>query len=221
MNDEHIKILKDSLNIILGEDKINLFNKYEQTFIEKNTHTNLISKNDEKFLFEKHIFDSLAINKFFEKQNDLNLQRLLDIGTGGGFPSVPIAIVYDNINVFAIDSIRKKINLIEEIKADLDLKNLFTICDRVENLQSKNHPKAYDYITTRAVAPLKLILEYALPNLRKGGHFVAYKSKKAMEELKDAEKLIKKTGAEVVDILEYVLPLEEIYERNLIIFRKK
>ena len=220
MNETRIEILKKTLNIDLSDAKIELFNKYEKLFLEKNAHTNLISKNDEKFLFEKHIFDSLAINIFLKTQKSNQLNRLLDIGTGGGFPSIPIAMLYDKINVFAIDSIRKKINIIEEIKTDLELKNLFPICERVENLQFKNNPKTYDYVTTRAVAALDVILKYATVNLKSGGHLIAYKSKKALDEIKDAEKTSKALGIKIVDIIEYALPLDEIYERNLIIFQK-
>jgi len=250
-----ITILKEAFDIDLSEEKIELFIKYEKTFLEKNSKVNLISKNDEKFLFEKHVFDSLAIHKFLGKwmrtqenaeslnpltlalshggrgersENSSTVQpfnsspvRLLDIGTGGGFPSVPIAIFYDNINVFAIDSIRKKISVIEEMKADLELKNLFPVCGRVENLQFGNNPKAYDYITTRAVAPMDKILKYAMPNLKRGGYFIAYKSKKALEELKEAEKTLKLLGAKIEDIIEYTLPMEEVFERNLVIVKKR
>lgn len=215
MNKTQMEILKQVLNLELNDAKTELFNKYERIFLEKNSHTNLISKNDEKLLFEKHIFDSLAIGKFFKNRQSESLRKLIDIGTGGGFPSIPIALFYDNINVFAIDSIRKKINIIEEIKTELGLKNLFPICDRVEN-----HKEKYDYITTRAVAPLEVILKYAIPNLKVGGHFIAYKSKKALDELKNAEKTIKLLGVKMVDIIEYTLPLEEVYERNLIIFSR-
>jgi len=220
MNNEQKEILKNVLDIDLSDEKAKIFELYVNFFLEKNSHTNLISKNDEKLLFEKHIFDSLSINKFFKTKKDKGLIRLLDIGTGGGFPSVPLAILYDNINVFANDSIKKKIKIIEELKVELDLKNLFTICDRAENLQLKNNPKSYDLVTTRAVAPLEVILKYAMVNLKSGGFFIAYKSKKALDELKDAEKTIKRLGLKMVDIIEYTLPLEEVYERNLIIFKK-
>ena len=106
------------------------FEDYMKVFLEQNSKLNLISKNDEKFLWEKHIFDSLAISKAFEKFP--KGKSLLDIGTGGGFPSVPAAIVYPEIEVFALDSIRKKINAIENMKAALNLQNLHTICERAE-----------------------------------------------------------------------------------------
>jgi len=229
-------LLKQFLGLELSEKQIELFEKYKSCFLEKNAQINLISKNDEKFLFEKHIFDSLAIHKFFStiKNVDLlppplrgrvgvggNPHRLLDIGTGGGFPSVPISIAYENVNVFAIDSIRKKITIIEALKADLELKNLFPICDRVEKLVFKNNFKAYDFITTRAVAPMDVILKYALPNLKSGGYFIAYKSKKALEELSEAKATLKIFGAKLHEIIDYQLPLEEVYERNLIIVQKK
>lgn len=187
------------------------FDNYKKAFLKQNAKLNLISKNDEKLLEEKHIFDSLAIDMFFEKYPNHG-NTLLDIGTGGGFPSVPIAITHPEINVYALDSIRKKINAIEEMKAELDLTNLFTICDRAENLKDK-----YDIITTRAVAPLKVICQYALPLLKPNGFFIAYKSKKAVDEIKE----INTKRIKIIDIIEYKLPLTEVYERNLIVVQGK
>lgn len=190
------------------------FSEYKKVFLEENAKLNLVSKNDEKVLFEKHIYDSLAIKLFFEKYK-INNVKLLDIGCGGGFPSVPIAIEFPNINVVGIDSIRKKINSINNMKEALALKNLSTICGRVESLSGEK----FDIITSRAVADLAKITAYALPLLKKNGYFVAYKSKKALEELEGAKDILKKYKAEVVDIINYTLPLEEVYERNLIVIR--
>lgn len=200
------------LGIVLNNEQSDIFNRYMELFLEKNSRVNLISKNDEKYLFEKHVFDSLAINKFLKPKAG---QALLDFGTGGGFPSVPLAILYNELQVSALDSIRKKIKVIEELKDELGLKNLYPICDRVENNKDK-----YDYVTTRAVASMDLILKYAAPKLKEGGYFIAYKSKKAMEEMKDANKTIKRLGLKLVDIIEYSLPLDENFERNLVIFKK-
>ena len=190
------------------------YQKYMDVFLNQNSKLNLISKNDEKFLWEKHIYDSLAIEKFF---NTINLEgkKLLDIGTGGGFPSVPLAITYPQLEVFALDSIRKKINAIENIKAELDLKNLHTICERAEKLTDK-----FDLITSRAVASLNIIAGYALPLLKKGGYFIAYKSRKTNEEIHDAKKILNKYQAKIVNIIEYKQPLEEEHTRNLIIIQK-
>lgn len=215
----------------LAESEI--FNKYAKIFIEKNSKVNLISKNDEKFLVEKHIFDSLAITEFLDKQvaffkpprpngerdgvrgDSLKKPTLLDIGTGGGFPAVPIAIYYEGLEVYALDSIRKKVKAIEEIKDELGLKNLHPICERAEKIEQQ-----FDYVTSRAVSNLDTILKYAVPKLKDKGYFIAYKSKKAQDEIEEAKKTIKRLGVKIVDILEYNLPLDENFERNLIIFKK-
>ncbi len=193
------------------------YKKYIQTFLELNSKINLISKNDEKVLWEKHIFDSLAIKYFFEKYFTLHSSplTLLDIGTGGGFPAVPIAITYPDIEVFALDSIRKKINAIETIKSELDIKNLHTICDRAENIRSK-----YDLITSRAVAPLKVITEYAMPLLKGDGYFIAYKSLRTPEEIEEAQQTLKKYNSRVIEVIPYDLPLEENHTRNLVVIKK-
>jgi 16S rRNA (guanine527-N7)-methyltransferase len=188
------------------------FENYMTAFLNQNSMLNLISKNDEKFLWEKHVFDSLAIEKFFEKYGIA--KTMLDIGTGGGFPAVPVAIAHPEIEVYALDSIRKKINAIENIKSELDIKNLHTICDRAENVNKK-----FDIITSRAVATLDKISTYALPLLNKNGYFVAYKSIRAKEEISEAQKTLKKYKAEIVDVIEYDLPLEENHTRNLIVIK--
>ena len=191
------------------------FKDYIKVFLNQNSKLNLISKNDEKFLWEKHIFDSLSIEKFFEKYKPhFRSSTLLDIGTGGGFPSVPAALAYPEIEVYAIDSIRKKINAIENIKYELNIKNLHTICDRAENLKQK-----FDIITSRAVASLKIITEYAMPLLKKDGYFIAYKSIRTEEEIKNAQNILKKYNAKVIDIIQYDLPLEENHTRNLIVIK--
>ncbi len=189
------------------------FEKYSQLFIEENHKVNLISKNDEQFLWEKHIFDSLALGIFFDKYEIP--QTLLDIGTGGGFPSVPLAIKYPNIKITAIDSIGKKIRAVENLKNCLNLKNLTPVWDRVENINEK-----FDVVTSRAVASLDKICAYALPKTKNGGYFVAYKSKKAQNEIENAQKILKKFNAQIIDIIEYQLPLDEQITRNLIVIKK-
>ncbi len=190
-----------------------IFEKYSQLFTEENHKVNLISKNDEKFLWEKHICDSLALGKFFDKYGIP--QTMLDIGTGGGFPSVPIAIKYPQIKITAIDSIRKKINAVQNLKQNLNLTNLNPICNRVENLNEE-----FDVVTSRAVASLDKICDYALPKTKKGGYFVAFKAKKANEEINSARKILKKYNAKIIDIIEYVLPTDEQLTRNLIVITK-
>lgn len=191
------------------------FSQYMNAFLEENAKHNLISKNDEKFLYEKHIYDSLGIKLFFDKY-EIEKAKILDIGCGGGFPCVPIALEYPNFKVVGLDSIRKKITSVQTIKDKLNLENLEVICDRAENLKSRK----FDIVVSRAVADMAKISEYALPMVKKGGYFIAYKSKKALEELENARVVIKRHKAEVIDIIQYYLPLEEVYERYLVCIKK-
>ena len=191
--------------------------KFSEVFLEKNKVINLISKNDEKVLFEKHIFDSLSIEKFFEKYNVKYAgMNMLDIGTGGGFPSVPIASCYPEINVVGLDSIAKKIRAIEDFKNDLKLDNLTLINDRAENLKTK-----YDIVVSRAVSRLDKVVEYAMPLLKDGGYFVCYKSKQVFDEIREAKEAIFKKKAELLEVIEYKLPLKENFERFLVVIKKK
>lgn len=203
--------LQENMKINIESD----FEEFKQVFLEENSKHNLISKNDEKFLYEKHVYDSLGIKLFFEKYK-ISKGNILDIGCGGGFPCVPIAIEFPGLNITGIDSIRKKINSVNIIKEKLNLNNLNLICDRVENLTGQK----FDIILSRAVGDLAKISAYALPLLKKDGYFVAYKSKKAVEEINDAKSVLKSHNAKVIDIIEYSLPTIELYERNLIVIKE-
>ncbi len=127
---------------------------------------------------------------------------------------MPVALTYPEIQVTAVDSIAKKIRAVQAISDNLGLKNLNAVCTRVENLNGK-----FDIVTSRAVSSLKNICEYALPKLKKGGYFVAYKSRKTPEEIEEAKTILKKYKAEIVEIIEYDLPLDEKLTRNLIIIK--
>ena len=200
------------------ESKISInsdFNSFMKVFLEENSKRNLISKNDEKFLFEKHIYDSLSIKLFFEKYK-IKEAEILDIGCGGGFPSIPIAIEFPEFSVIGLDSIRKKILAVQEIKDKLGVHNLGLICDRVENIKDKK----FSIIVSRAVADLTKISGYALPILKKNGFFIAYKSRKTNEEIESAKSVLKKYNADIVDVISYSLPLDDLYERNLIVIKK-
>jgi len=110
----------NTLNINLTEEKKELFDKYISLFLNYNENVNLISNNDSKVLFEKHIFDSLAMNLFLTNKKI----KVLDIGTGGGFPSIPLALVFDEMQISAVDSINKKINFINHAKSELNINNI-------------------------------------------------------------------------------------------------
>lgn len=191
------------------------FNAYQNAFLEENSKINLMSKNDEKVLYEKHIYDSLAIKLLFNKLDTLP-NTILDIGTGGGFPSIPIAIEYPEISVTGIDSIQKKVNAVTNIAEKLNLKNIKFVRDRVENLKGKE----FDMITSRAVAQTSQLIEYAYPLLKTGGYLVLYKSKTVNEEIEAARPLIRKLQIKIFDVIEYSLPLADNFNRCLLVLQK-
>lgn len=205
-----------NLDLNLAPKTERLIKLYIEEFLAYNAHTNLISKNDEKVLVEKHIFDSLAICKTKLLKD---YTTLMDIGTGGGFPALPIALAYPKVNIIGVDSVAKKIKFINDTAQKLNLKKLSAVASRTEDLD-KNLLESFDVITSRAVAPLNVILEYAAPFLKVDGHFVAYKSKIAQEEITAAQNALKVLNCEVVSVINYNLPLEENFERNLIIIKK-
>jgi len=197
---------------IIKKQKLDFF---RELFEEYNSHTNLMSKNDLPKIWSKHIPDSLSIKLFFEKYG--TPKTMIDIGSGGGFPSLPIAVVFDELQVTAIESISKKARFLNIAKDKLQLNNFTSVCDRVENLH-KTLGNTADIVTSRAVADLSKIIEYSYPFLKKNGYIVAYKSKNTDLELQNAEKIIKKYKMKLTDKISYVL--EESEERYLIILKK-
>ena len=209
--------LLKSLNLRLDEKAESEFEVYVNLFKKYNSHTNLISKNDEKVLFEKHIFDSLAFNLFSQKYG--LPQKLMDIGTGGGFPALPLALIYPEVKIYAIDSTSKKINFIKEVKTQMNLKNIEPMAFRIEELP-QNLKESFDVVTTRALGNLRLVLEYAVPYLKVGGYFVAYKSSDSENELNQAKNALKILNTNLIDKIEYKLPLKEDFDRKLLVFKK-
>ncbi len=219
MQIEKKETLEKDFDISISKTNEQQIDTFEQLFKIYNNHTNLISKNDEIHLFEKHIYDSLSFSLFKNRYITNENTKLLDIGTGGGFPSIPIAITCENIDIYPIDSIAKKIGFIELIQKELRLQNLHPICKRVEDLELKQKA-SFDIVTSRAVAPLNTLLEYAIPFLKQNGYFVAYKSKNADEEIQNAQNALSVLKAEIIDRIEYKLPKLEEYKRELIIIKK-
>lgn len=172
-----------------------------------------MSKKDSEKLETKHIPDSLAIKKFFEKY--YLPENILDIGTGGGFPAIPIALEYEEIEVFALDSTAKKIKFIENVKNELILQNLFPVCSRIEDFDKKEF---FDVVTTRAVANLSSILEYSAPFAKINGYIVAYKSKTADDELLLAKNALKILGLNFIEKID--CKIDEDLSRCLLVFQK-
>lgn len=213
-------IIEKNLPLKLNKKSLENFENFAQLFKIYNSHTNLISKNDEKNLFEKHIYDSLCISLFINKYIKEDSIKILDIGTGGGFPSIPVAIAYNNFQIYPLDSIAKKIGFIELVQKELRLDNLHPICKRVEELP-QNSRESFDIVTSRAVAPLNILLEYAIPFVKNNGYFVAFKSKNSNNEIETAQNALKILNSKIIERIEYKLPTEELFSRELIIIKKE
>ena len=204
-----IKILNEKLNFFPSDEIIEKLILWEKIFIEYNSHTNLMSKGDVEVLFEKHVFDSLSIlnwDKF------LNHKKILDVGCGGGFPSVILAICFPEIKVIANDSRIKKINFIKEIKEKLSLDNLEICYSRIEEVEPLN----VDLIVSRAVGKMIDVYELSKKHLAKNGDFLIYKAKLLDEEIADFKKKYKKANFEMIS---YELPLDENFTRSLLILK--
>jgi len=202
----NFEILKN-LNIAFDSNVEDKLLEWEKLFVEYNSHTNLMSKNDTDVLFEKHVYDSLAINLW---QDFKNQNTILDVGTGGGFPSVILAIFFPNKKIIANDSRIKKINFIKEIKQKLNLDNLEIIYSRIENVK----PLKVDLIVSRAVGKMLDIYELSKKHLKKKGKFLIYKAKTAQDEVEEFKKKYKNIEFEIIP---YNLPLKENFERNLVV----
>ncbi len=205
--EEKIDFLKNEFNFILNDETFNKLNSWQEFFIEYNSTTNLMSKNDIGVLFEKHVIDSLAVLKW---DGFKNKKMILDVGTGGGFPSVILAICFPEKTVIANDSRIKKINFIKEIKQKLNLDNLKIIYSRIEETEPLNA----DLIVSRAVGKMTEVFELSKKHLNKNGNFLIYKAKTVQEEISDFKKKYPSFECNVID---YKLPLKENFERNLVI----
>lgn len=169
------------------------FEKYEQMLIETNKKFNLTSIDDPEEIRIKHFEDSLTIKSYI---NDG--MKVLDIGSGAGFPGIPLRIE-KNFDLTLIDSVNKKVNFMNQVIDELDLKNTRAVHVRAEDY-SKDHREEFDMVVSRAVANLSTLSEYALPFLKVGGIFIAMKGPKAEEEYEDAKNALKILGGELINI---------------------
>lgn len=201
-------------NININDDIADNLNKFNEMMIEYNKIHNLTRITDEEDVIIKHYLDSvIPINLFKNNSN------IIDIGCGGGFPSVPLKIVNNSLNITAIDSVNKKINFVNMVKNDLKLDNFEANHTRIEDFAIKNREK-YDYAISRAVAPLQTIIEYSAPFIKIGGYIVAYKgsnyeeelnnSKNALKALKCCVKSVEKYYIEELDTYRYVILIEKL-----------
>ena len=205
-----------SFDLDLNESELQAFERYYNELFVYNSHTNLVANTEEEEVYIKHFLDSLAFS-LVEEDKDRKFS-LLDFGCGGGFPGVPILIVYKQANLVAVDSVGKKIRFVDKLSTALGIgSRLVSKNARIEDLESNNR-EFYDYITARAVAPLSMLVEYCVPYLKVGGQLVAYKSKTAEEEISTAKNVLKLLHAEVADVKDYKIDNDSV--RKLVVIEK-
>ena len=220
MNNKLNNLQKNVKNfkITLNEEQLNNFERFEKFLSEYNKHTNLVSSNDINLIYEKHFVDSLAFGKYIEQNSS---KKIIDIGSGGGFPVIPMAIVLENCEIIAVDSRKKKTDFINQAAQHLGLKNLTALNVRAEDLaQDKNYREQFDISTARAVGHLRQISELCIPFLKINGEFLAYKSAKVQDEISDAQNALNILNADIKEIFEYNIALDENFERNIVLIKK-
>ena len=170
------------------------FEKLWNVFSEWNSKINLSAIREKEGVFEKHFEDSLLITQFF----DLDGKKVLDLGAGGGFPALPLAIT-TTAQITCLDSVGKKMKAVDDMVQQLGLKNVQTMHGRFEDFaQMRNYREQYDVVLARAVAPWNVLLEYALPFVKLGGRFIAYQGPAIIEDMIEFNGLEKKLGGEIV-----------------------
>lgn len=170
-------------------EQIDTLEKYMDEILQLNNHINLTAITDKEEFVEKHYMDSLAICKYMEMQN---AHRILDLGTGAGFPGIPLAVIYPDKEFVLVDSLNKRLKIIDSLCEKLSIHNVKTCHGRAEELARKPEFRdGFDLCVSRAVANLPVLCEYCLPFVKVGGTFVAYKGPEVHEEMEKARKAIK------------------------------
>ncbi len=205
------------INIDINEEQINKFYDYMNLLIEWNKKINLTAITDYNEIILKHFVDSLTINKCIKENN-----YVVDVGTGAGFPGIPLKIIRDDINIVLVDSLNKRINFLNEVIKELNLKNIETVHARAEEFgRNKKYRQKFDVATSRAVANLSTLSEYMIPLVKIKGRCVCMKGKEIKEELKDSLNAIKVLGGKVENVEEFELADNDINRSIIYILKEK
>ena len=201
IENEFIKYI-EKLGVICDDDKLNKLKKYYEMLVEYNKVMNLTGITEKKQVYLKHFYDSMTIVRAI---NLNNYNTLCDIGTGAGFPGLVIKIFYPHLSVTLVDSLNKRINFLSDVIKELGLTDIETVHARIEDYAHNNKDK-FDIVTARAVAPLNILLEYAIPITKVSSYFIAMKGK--TEDETTYNNALKVLNSEVKEIKEFKLPIE-------------
>lgn len=207
----------NELHIVLSDVQVEQFLLYYEMLVEKNKVMNLTAITEFDEVMKKHFIDSLSLVKAFDLQGTLSV---IDIGTGAGFPGIPLKIAFPELKVTLMDSLNKRVDFLNDIINALELKEIEAIHGRAEDFAKPDLLREkFDLCVSRAVANLSTLSEYCLPYVKQGGRFISYKSEKVSEEMKDAEYAIHILGGEIEEQIAFYLPDSEFY-RNLFVVKK-
>lgn len=210
------KIIEENLQMVgmeIDEKRANRLYQFMNILVEENKKVNLTSITEPKEIILKHFVDSLTINPYIKEES-----KIIDVGTGAGFPGIPIAIYRNLIKVYLLDSLNKRIEFIKKVIRTNNLENVETIWGRAEDIaQIKEYRENFDVAVSRAVAPLNILLEYLLPFVKIGGICICMKGPNYQEEMANIEGVLSILGGKVELIKE--VQIEGIY-RSIIIIKK-
>lgn len=207
-----------ALGITLTEEQIHKFLEYYEILVEWNSFMNLTAITAFDEVVTKHFVDSVSLIKALDLSEKISV---IDVGTGAGFPGIPLKIVFPDLKITLLDSLNKRVKFLNEVILKLELKEIEAIHGRAEDAaRLQDLREKFDLSVSRAVANLSTLSEYCLPFVKVGGKFISYKSEKISEEMKAAEKAVSVLGGEYAGQVEFTLPDSDIY-RNLFVIEKK
>ena len=211
----------EQLSITLSREQKQQFLTYYEYLVEKNKVMNLTAITEYEEVITKHFLDSLAVVKTScFKQEELAGKRLIDIGTGAGFPGIPLKIAFPKLEILLLDSLNKRINFLNEITEMLGLTKINTVHGRAEDYaKQKEYRESFDFCVSRAVANLSTLSEYCIPFVKQGGCFISYKSGSVDQELIQAEKAVKILGGQREEVVRFSLADTDM-DRSFVVIRK-